>query len=590
MGTPSNNDNPGEPLGDWRAVALKHDRFYKHNIMHVNYTTYDVRRGEDVIHAGSSHSDIMALNSAFTEDSSKHPFCYARVLGIFHANVVYLGEQNQDYRPRRLEFLWVRWYSVEEGVRSGWKTWKLDRIRFPPMVGNVDAFGFLDPADALRGCHTIPAFSGGRIHPDGKLFSNLSQDQNDWFSYYINRCVDAVRLFFLSALFSFVLSFVDRDMVIRYHWGHGVGHTYAFGGAMGADATQAPLPAEIEEQDNNVSRGLSGEVDDGLDDRSLGEDDMVYQNDSDGNMSEEDVDDEVCSQHDAFVTKSTYKGYSKHTSIQRYGGWMVMQYMKEHRYDYTGESTPPPSLPHNSHLLCLLRFSLRPLSNRSLSKLSKPLCSTRTRRRTHSLDDDPASSLTTTLRGHYYGSGDLHPCAFPAARSIYQLPGSAHPPPLVPDLSSDLKKATESLVLVLTPPMFLYHPIRTVSPFLKKNIHVIPLIARTLHRPRHIPCTFTAYQSTPKINNVFNCGFPPPPYLHIPPLPLPSSTSPSPLFIITITVAHQPPLSDFWHLDLHPQPAQNTHFPSSSHYTCLVLPWVPILCCVSLNIPIIYKC
>jgi hypothetical protein len=184
-----------DSLGDWRGVVLKHDRFYSHNIMRVNYTTYDVRREEDVIHAGTSRCDVMMLNSAFTEDPNKHPFCYARVLGIFHANVVYLGEQNQDYRPQRLEFLWVRWYNVEEGVRSGWKTWKLDRAHFPPMVDNEDVFGFLNPVDILRGCHIIPAFSGGQVHPDGKLFSYLSQDQNDWSFYYINRYVDAIRLF-----------------------------------------------------------------------------------------------------------------------------------------------------------------------------------------------------------------------------------------------------------------------------------------------------------------------------------------------------------------------------------------------------------
>ena len=189
MGASSHNYNPGEPLGDWQAVVLKHDRFYKHSIMHVKYTTYDVRRGEDVIHARPSHSDIVMLNSAFVEDSSKHPFCYAHVLGIFHANVVYLGEQNLDYRPRRLEFLWVRWYSVEEGTPSGWMARKLDRVHFLPMTSTADAFGFLDPADVLRGCHVIPAFSGGRVHPDGKTFSKLSQDQNDWFAYYINRCI-----------------------------------------------------------------------------------------------------------------------------------------------------------------------------------------------------------------------------------------------------------------------------------------------------------------------------------------------------------------------------------------------------------------
>jgi hypothetical protein len=166
--------------------VLKHDRFYKHNTMHINYTTYDVQQGEDIIHTGSSHCDIMMLNSAFVEDPSEHPFCYAHIISIFHANVVYLGEQNLDYHSQRLDFLWVRWYNVE-GIWSGWKTRQLDRVYFPPMTGNVDAFGFLDPADVLRGCHAIPAFSRGQVHPDGKLFSKLSQDQNDWFAYYIGR-------------------------------------------------------------------------------------------------------------------------------------------------------------------------------------------------------------------------------------------------------------------------------------------------------------------------------------------------------------------------------------------------------------------
>jgi hypothetical protein len=255
--------------------------------MRVNYTTYDVRRGEDVIHAGTSRCDIMMLNSAFAEDSSKHPFCYARVLGIFHANVIYLGEKNQDYRPRRLEFLWVRWYKVEEGIQSGWKALKLDRIRFPPMAGNVDAFGFLDPVDVLRGCHVIPAFSRGQVHPDGKLFSNLAQDQDDWLAYYVNRCVHQIKFF--PALSSFGLRFVDRDILIRYHWGHGVGHTYAFG--VNSDIANAPWLDGVEEQeDNTTQQEVEPEDGDGL----LGEDDMVYQNDSDNNASEGDAEDEVC--------------------------------------------------------------------------------------------------------------------------------------------------------------------------------------------------------------------------------------------------------------------------------------------------------
>jgi hypothetical protein len=59
------------------------------------------------------------------------------------------------------------------------------------MADSLDAFGFLDPIDVLRGCHVVPAFSRGRVHLDGKPFSNLAQDENDWSMYYINRYADA---------------------------------------------------------------------------------------------------------------------------------------------------------------------------------------------------------------------------------------------------------------------------------------------------------------------------------------------------------------------------------------------------------------
>jgi hypothetical protein len=104
-------------------------------------------------------------------------------------------------------------------------------------------------------------------------------------------------------------------MLVRYHWGYGVGHTYASGtrtmaedfslqttsntGA-GADtqiASAASVPAEAEDQANKVDRQEVRppvENEDGSDECSLGEDDMVYQNDSDSSMSGDDFDDEAC--------------------------------------------------------------------------------------------------------------------------------------------------------------------------------------------------------------------------------------------------------------------------------------------------------
>lgn len=205
-------------------VLFKHDHLYRHNIMRINYTTYDVHRKQDTINPSTPHRDIMVLAQE-EDNSANHPFLYARVIGIFHANVVYTGHQIIDYRPRRLEFLWVRWFEQDDSAGPrGWVSSTLDRLRFPPMA-NEGAFGFLDPADVVRGTHIMPAFASGkryegvvkgRVAPaftsgnrivEGKGISPCAKDTGDWRSYYVGR-------------------FVDRDMVMRYHWGLAIGHVY----------------------------------------------------------------------------------------------------------------------------------------------------------------------------------------------------------------------------------------------------------------------------------------------------------------------------------------------------------------------------
>jgi len=117
---------------------------------------------------------------------SNHPFKYARVLGVYHVNVVYVGPGMRDYQPIRMEFLWVRWYQNEEEIHNGWDTQKLDCIQFPPLTDD-DAFGFIDPSDILRSSHVIPAFAKGRLHVDGKGLSSCAKDATDWVAYYVNR-------------------------------------------------------------------------------------------------------------------------------------------------------------------------------------------------------------------------------------------------------------------------------------------------------------------------------------------------------------------------------------------------------------------
>ena len=175
--------NESEPDGPppITPVVFKGGRIYRHNILRINYTTYDMRRETDVVNPRTAHRDILLL----AEDGSDHQFCYARVLAIFHANVIYTGSGSKDFSPHRMEFLWVRWLELVDAP-AAWDTYLLDKVRFLPM-NRADAFGFVDPQDVLRSCHLVPAFGGGKVHTDGVAFSRIARDSEDWKRYYVNR-------------------------------------------------------------------------------------------------------------------------------------------------------------------------------------------------------------------------------------------------------------------------------------------------------------------------------------------------------------------------------------------------------------------
>jgi hypothetical protein len=107
-GPPSGASGPATSadLANWAGVLFKHDRMYKHQIMRTNYTSYDVRRDEDIIRAGTrGQSNLMVLAPESADirpagHGGHHPFWYACVLGIYHVNMIYVGDGNTDYSPR----------------------------------------------------------------------------------------------------------------------------------------------------------------------------------------------------------------------------------------------------------------------------------------------------------------------------------------------------------------------------------------------------------------------------------------------------------------------------------------------------------
>ncbi|KIJ17513.1 hypothetical protein PAXINDRAFT_39838, partial [Paxillus involutus ATCC 200175] len=131
-----------------------------------------------------------------------HHFCYARVLGIYHANIIYTGSDSRDYRPCHIKFLWVHWFELV-AAPSGWAHAMLDQLRLAPVDAD-DTFGFIDPADILRCCHLIPAFADGRA----------------------NEATGEGLICPSSHLYLFLYSFIDRDMLMRYHWGLAPGHSH----------------------------------------------------------------------------------------------------------------------------------------------------------------------------------------------------------------------------------------------------------------------------------------------------------------------------------------------------------------------------
>lgn len=118
------------------------------------------------------------------EATSKSRYLYARVLGAYHANVIYTGSGMLDNKARRIDFLWVRWYETTRGGTDSWRDSELPMVAFPPLESD-SAFGFIDPSDVLRGCHVIPAFARGEVHEDSIGLSRCARDDGDYNAYYV---------------------------------------------------------------------------------------------------------------------------------------------------------------------------------------------------------------------------------------------------------------------------------------------------------------------------------------------------------------------------------------------------------------------
>ncbi|KAH6911621.1 hypothetical protein BKA70DRAFT_1423365 [Coprinopsis sp. MPI-PUGE-AT-0042] len=280
-------------------VSIRDSRIYEHKTIRICYTSYDARQAEDIVCVGGPKAIVMVLNPSYPADNHAHPYLYAKVHGIFHANVLYMNG-SADPNPERIDFLWVRWF---QSVGSSTSSYGLHLLSFPPLI-QEDAFGFLDPADVVQSCHLIPRFSETESLLQ-KSLSATAQDADDCSAYFLN-------------------PFPDRDMYMRYQWGYAVGHEYTHSSALQASLTPVgvldaqsaydhadardrpsqPIPPGLNDSSNATSdHHRASPMDTSTHEHSseafqqaedtqaeeLGEDDWVYRSDPEEHSDEDDV-------------------------------------------------------------------------------------------------------------------------------------------------------------------------------------------------------------------------------------------------------------------------------------------------------------
>jgi hypothetical protein len=146
---------------DRSAIRFQHDRIYKHQTLHINYTSYDMCCLQETVNPYSEHCDIMVLADE-EPGTDAHPYWYAHVIGIFHVNVFHVGPDlsTSSNEPWKMDVLWVRLFGHDTKYRSGFTAHRLPQIGF--FNGSEDCvFGFLDPNEVIRAAHLMPAFLQG---------------------------------------------------------------------------------------------------------------------------------------------------------------------------------------------------------------------------------------------------------------------------------------------------------------------------------------------------------------------------------------------------------------------------------------------
>ncbi|KAF9501634.1 hypothetical protein BDN71DRAFT_1584712 [Pleurotus eryngii] len=228
--------DPSPSLSARNTIQLVNRAFFTVNTLCINYTTYNVWRDYDVINPNTEHRDVMV----YAPDADDDLYWYARVLGVYHAEVAKLDSQNGTSEVQQVNFLWVRWFGSIPRYRPGMAAAKLPKIGFvtegDDPNGESYTFGFLDPNLVIRACHLVPDFHEGRtdlfLPTNGPTAARKASDgDDDWWYYFVN-------------------IFADRDMLMRYSGG-GIGHTDVSVHRQPNDNTEVINPEEAVDVDEH---------------------------------------------------------------------------------------------------------------------------------------------------------------------------------------------------------------------------------------------------------------------------------------------------------------------------------------------------
>ncbi|PCH34524.1 hypothetical protein WOLCODRAFT_155177 [Wolfiporia cocos MD-104 SS10] len=175
-------------------------------------------------------------------DADTHPYWYARVIGIFHVNVVHTGIFLVSPKLQRMDFLWVHWFGMDPEEPGGFDRCRLPRVGFVPW-DEEDPFGFLDPNDVLRVAHLILVFAYGctdSLLGCSDTWQVHGEDHLDYVNYYVN-----------------------MDMFMWY-LGGGIGHkgnmTSTLAGML--DNMQDAIPKDVDDGGSDHQQPIGDDLDD----------------------------------------------------------------------------------------------------------------------------------------------------------------------------------------------------------------------------------------------------------------------------------------------------------------------------------------